>query len=197
MAIYLFSVETCVFSSFVVPPSIRGRGWVFFFIIGAPLLHLIPPEVTLNYSVIKSSQVKVTLRLTVSQSVSLGIERHLGPMTRYLFLTVTFLFPWGALSDERTGLSFVCAVGHCQRSLPRVLVPWDLRPYFTVSDFRLFFSSPPTTRMVTAEVFDPASTRVYSVSQVKVTLRLTVSQSVSLGVEPHLGLMTIYLAVTI
>jgi hypothetical protein len=28
--------------------------------------------------------------------------------------------------------------------------------------------------------------------EVEVTLRLTVSQSVSLGVEPHLGLMTIY-----
>jgi hypothetical protein len=33
--------------------------------------------------------------------------------------------------------------------------------------------------------------------KVKVTLRLTVSQSVSLGVEPHLGLMTRYLAITI
>jgi hypothetical protein len=34
------------------------------------------------------------------------------------------------------------------------------RPYFTVSDLRLPFSSPPTTRRVTVEVFDPASTRV-------------------------------------
>jgi hypothetical protein len=51
-------------------------------------------------------------------------------------LTVTFLNPWGALSDERTGLSFVCAAGPCQRSLSRVLVPWDLRPYFAVSDLR-------------------------------------------------------------
>jgi hypothetical protein len=33
--------------------------------------------------------------------------------------------------------------------------------------------------------------------KVKVTLRLTVSQSVSLGIEPHLGLMTRYLAITI
>jgi hypothetical protein len=32
-----------------------------------------------------------------------------------------------------------------------------------------------------------------SQSQVKVTLRLTVSQSISLGVEPHLRLMTRYL----
>jgi hypothetical protein len=54
-------------------------------------------------------------------------------------LTVTFLIPWGALSDERPGQSFVCAADPCQRSLSRVLVPWDLRPYFTVSDLSLPF----------------------------------------------------------
>jgi hypothetical protein len=32
------------------------------------------------------SKVKITLRLTVCQSVSLGVEPHLGPMTRYLLL---------------------------------------------------------------------------------------------------------------
>jgi hypothetical protein len=37
----------------------------------------------LNWTKVK---VKVTLRLTVSQSVSLGIEPHLRPMTRYLLL---------------------------------------------------------------------------------------------------------------
>jgi hypothetical protein len=42
-------------------------------------------------------------------------------------LTVTFLIPWVAPSDERTGLSFVCAAGPCQRSFSRALVPWDLR----------------------------------------------------------------------
>jgi hypothetical protein len=36
-------------------------------------------------------KVKVTLRLTVSQSVSLGIEPHLGPMTRYLFLSDSYV----------------------------------------------------------------------------------------------------------
>jgi hypothetical protein len=54
-------------------------------------------------------------------------------------LTVTFLIPCGALCDERTGLSFVCTAGPCQRSLSRVLVSWDLSPYFTVSDLRLPF----------------------------------------------------------
>jgi hypothetical protein len=65
---------------------------------------------------------------------------------------------WGALSDERTGLYFVNATGPRQRSLSQVRVPWISRPYFTVSDLRLPFSSPPTTHRVTVEVFDPAST---------------------------------------
>jgi hypothetical protein len=53
-------------------------------------------------------RVRVTLRLTVSQSVCLGVEPRLGLMTRYLFsLKVTALSIWGALSDERSGLSFV------------------------------------------------------------------------------------------
>jgi hypothetical protein len=57
------------------------------------------------------------------------------------------------------------------------------------------FSSPSTTRRATVEVFEPASMRGHhqSQSQVKVTLRLTVSQAVSLAFVPHLGLMTRYL----
>jgi hypothetical protein len=46
---------------------------------------------------------------------------------------------WGALSDERTGLSFTIAAGPHQRSHSRVRVPWDSRPYFTLSDSRLPF----------------------------------------------------------
>jgi hypothetical protein len=41
-------------------------------------------QLTLNSSIIKS--VSVTWRLTVSQSVSLGVEPHLGLMPRYLLL---------------------------------------------------------------------------------------------------------------
>jgi hypothetical protein len=74
--------------------------------------------------------------------------------------TVAGLFMWGAASDERTGLSFTTAADLRQRSHSRVRVPWHSWPYFTVSDSRLPFSSPPTTRRVTVEVFDPACTRV-------------------------------------
>jgi hypothetical protein len=112
-----------------------------------------------------SLSLSLMLRPTVSRPVCLGIKHPSGAYTRFLFpygirLTITFFIPWGALSDERTGLSFVCAAGPCQRNLSRVLVPWDLRPYSTVSDLILPFSSPPTTRRVTVEVFFPASTRV-------------------------------------
>jgi hypothetical protein len=110
------------------------------------LSHLRLPTVC---SIVILVKVKVTLRLTVGQSVSL-----------YYCLTVTVLFLWGAISDERTGLSFVYAAGPRQRSLSRVRVPWISPPYFTVSVLRLPFSSPPTTRRVAVEVFHPASTRV-------------------------------------
>jgi hypothetical protein len=119
---------------------------------------------------------------------------HLGLMTRFFYcLRFTALLLCGALSDERMGRSFVYAARPCQRSLSRVRVSWNSRPYFTVSDSRLPFSLPFTTRRVTVEVFNPASTRETDLTKVKVTLRLTVSQSVRLGVEPHLGHMIRYL----
>jgi hypothetical protein len=58
-------------------------------------------------------KVKVTLQLTVSQSLCQGIEPILGLVTRYYFLSegcflkFAVLSLWDALSDERSGLSFV------------------------------------------------------------------------------------------
>jgi hypothetical protein len=66
-----------------------------------------------------SIKVEVTLRLTASQSKVL--------VSRYLLLLDSHdLVLWGALSDERTGLSFVYAVGPCQRSLCRIRGPWTI-----------------------------------------------------------------------
>jgi hypothetical protein len=107
------------------------------------------------------AELSFILRPKVSRPVCLGIKHPFGAYDQIFItcVTVTLLFLWGALSDERTGLSFIYAAGPCQRNLCLVGVPWNSRPYFTVSDLRLPFSSPSTTRRVTVEVFDPASTR--------------------------------------
>jgi hypothetical protein len=62
------------------------------------------------------------------------------------------------------GLSFTIAAGPRQRSYTWVQFSWDCRPYFTVSDSRLPFSSPPMTHRVTVEVFGPTSTWEYQLS---------------------------------
>jgi hypothetical protein len=89
-----------------------------------------------------------------SQSASLSWHKvptwGLRPDLYYCLLRSCFC--GGALSDERTSLSFVYATGPCQRSHSRVRVPWHSRPYITVSNFRLPFSSPSTTRRVTHHV---------------------------------------------
>jgi hypothetical protein len=101
-------------------------------------------------------------------------------------LTVAGLLIWGTLSDERTGLSFTIATGPHQRSYSRVRVPWDSRPYFTVSVSRLPFSSPPRTRRVTVEVFDPASTRDYNRDFQFMTLRSCLeSEPVASSLSEH------------
>jgi hypothetical protein len=106
-----------------------------------------------------------------SSSVLLGVESTPGPSLSwnkapiwglqdfYYCQTVSALLMCGALSDERTGLSFTIAAGPRQCSHSRVQVPLHSWPNFTVSDSRFPFSSPPTTRRATVEVFDPASTR--------------------------------------
>jgi hypothetical protein len=97
----------------------------------------------------------------------------------YYCQTVAGLLIWGALSDERTGLSFTIAAGLRQGNHSRVRVPWDSRLYFTVSDSRLPFSSPPTTRMVTVEVFGPSSTRETDNSSHSQSYIATDDQSIS------------------
>jgi hypothetical protein len=99
---------------------------------------------------------------TDSQSISKSWCRATSGSHDQIFITLCKLwyFFWGPLSDERIGLSFIYAAGPHKCSLSRVRVPWDSWPYFTVSDLRLLFSSPPTTRRVTVEVFESTYTRV-------------------------------------
>jgi hypothetical protein len=66
------------------------------------------------------------LRPTVRVPVSMGIE-HTSQAYDHNFSsqTVVGLLMWGALSDERTGLSFSTALDSRQRSHFLVRVLWD------------------------------------------------------------------------
>jgi hypothetical protein len=100
-------------------------------------------------------KVKTTLRLTVSQSVSKSWYR--APSEAHDQIVILFdsygIVLLGALSHERAGPSFVYATSPCQCSLSRVRVPWDSRPYFTVSELRLPCSSPPMICRVTVTLW--------------------------------------------
>jgi hypothetical protein len=78
------------------------------------------------------ARVRVTLQLTVSQSVSLGVEPNLGLLTRDIFLSFFFFFLkvsvlsyGGALSDERSGLSFVSLQSVYSSQSVFNLTPWS------------------------------------------------------------------------
>jgi hypothetical protein len=111
-------------------------------------LRLTASQVRLNISHNYSSESESYVT-TDSQSASLSWNKApiwgLWP-DFYYCQTVAGLLMWGAVSGERTGLLFKIAAGPCQHSHSRIRVPWDSRPYFTVSDLRLPFSSPPITR---------------------------------------------------
>jgi hypothetical protein len=99
---------------------------------------------------------------TDCRSASLGIKHPSGAYDQIFIAVRQLRVCWcGPLFDKRTGLSFTISSVPRQRSHFWVWVPWDSWQYFTVSDSRLLFSSPPTTRGVAVEVFDPASTLEY------------------------------------
>jgi hypothetical protein len=101
------------------------------------------------------------------------------------------------------------AVAYCRQPASTVTLgidprwdPWPYTVFVQCQDFCLFFffrcSSVDKKGRVGlfynwCSLTTPTTTSV----KVKATLRLTVSQSVNLGVEPHLGLMTRCLAITI
>jgi hypothetical protein len=135
---------------------------------------------------------------TDGQSVSKSWCRAPSGAHDQIFITVWLLrssFLRGALSNERTGLSFVYAALPAQTfSSPSPLV---LATIFYCLRFETFlFVASYDSQDHGGGIRSRLHTGVRPTliwTQVKVTLRLTVSRSVSLGVEPHLGLMTRYL----
>jgi hypothetical protein len=138
-------------------------------------------------------------RRSVGQSASLSWCRApiWGLQPNFYFRqTFAGLLMWSAISDERTGLPFTVAAGRRHRSHSWVWVPWDSWPYFIVSDLRLpqpggpgpciYIPQEQGGPVISPDIGFPF--RLF-LRQVKVTLRLTVSQAVSLGVEPQIYLL--------
>jgi hypothetical protein len=120
----------------------------------------LPSLLQLNYW----SKVKVTLRLTVSQSVSMSLCRAPWPYFHYC-LTVTVLFLSGVLSDERTGLSFAYAAGLASsvflgseslgaRDYILLSQIWDFpfRRLLRLAESRWIYSPPPPQGISTMEI---------------------------------------------
>jgi hypothetical protein len=160
------------------------------------LLHVASLNWTPNSfsSTINSSESELLYNLKFIANQFILATSPLRLMTRIFFLIQRFR--WyslcNILSDERMDLTFTIAAGPRQRSHSQILVLRDPWSYFTVSDSRLPQPGGPGPRIYIIQeqhgpVIHPGKVKV------KVTMRLTVSQAVSLGVEPHLELITRYL----
>jgi hypothetical protein len=131
-----------------------------------------------------------TVSRPVGQSASLSRNKALRPDFCYC-QTVAGLLMWGALCDERAGLSFCCCPSPAQSfSGPS---PVGLTTIFYCLRFETFlFVASYDSQGYGEGIRSGLHTEYMNQVQVQVTLRLTVSQSVCLGVEPRPGLMTRY-----
>jgi hypothetical protein len=114
-----------------------------------------------------SLSLSLILRPTVSRPVCLAIKHPSGAYDQlfYYCQSIAGVLMWGAISDERTGLSFIITAGLRQHSHFLGPSPVGLVAIF----YYLRFETSPFRRLLrlagfTVEVLDPTSTRESSVS---------------------------------
>jgi hypothetical protein len=118
-----YSVVSRVLSSTAILSSTAVLGVVSLLLVISSALFISVLFSALFFSVLSFAESECEYYVTIDgQSASLSWNK--APIWGlrqdfYYCRTVAGLLMLGALSDERTGLSFVCASGSCQRSLAR------------------------------------------------------------------------------
>jgi hypothetical protein len=124
-------------------------------------------------------------RRSVGQSVLVLSPLSGAPISDFCYCkTVTVLLMWGALSDQRTGLSFTIATCIGQRSHSWVWVPRDAWSYLALSDSRHPQPGGPSQR-----IYIPPRNRVgrlYPQALGSLSVACYDSQCYSGGIRTHL-----------
>jgi hypothetical protein len=140
-------------------------------------------------------KLKVTLRLTVGQSVCLGVEPHLGLMTIYLLLFRSYSLVFMGRPLWREGESVFCI--YCWPLPAQSLLgpsPLGLVTIVYCLSFKTFlFVVSYDSQGHGGGILPRFHTGINLIKSKSHCDWRSVSQSVSLGVEPNLGLMTRYL----
>jgi hypothetical protein len=151
MSVYRGTHDDILVSQIWDSPKIEGQ---------VPIFISSWDRVALLYPLSLSVSLSLMLRPMVSQPVCLGIKHRSWTYDQILITVRQLQVCWcGVLSLTRGRVSRLQLLLVFASAVILGSESRNSRPYFTLSDSRLPFSSPPMTRRATVMVFDPDSTR--------------------------------------